>query len=59
MIPAEGTDSVDDLVYFLQGFSVHEPVAFLEVGFDCCVIEAAGFVIGVEQNLQDALVLSR
>ena len=38
VIPAEGTDSVDDLVDFLQCFTVHEPVEFLEVGFDGCDI---------------------
>lgn len=53
MIPAEGTDSVDDLVDLLKRFPVHAPVEFLEVGFDGCVVEAAGFVIGIEQNLQD------
>ena len=30
-------------------------VEFLKVGFDGCVVEAAGFVIGIEQNFQDAL----
>ena len=55
VIPAEGTDGVDDLIDFLQWLSVHEPVEFLKVGFDGCVIEAAGFVIGIEQHLQDAL----
>ena len=55
VIPTESTDSVDDFVDFLQWFPVHEPVEFLEVGFDGSVIEAAGFVIGIEQHLQDAL----
>ena len=54
MIPAEGTYSIDDLVDLLQGLSIHKPVEFLEVGFDGCVIEAGGFVIGIEQHLQDA-----
>ena len=34
MIPAEGTDGVDDLIDFLQRLAVHEPVEILEVGFD-------------------------
>ena len=55
MIPAEGTDGIDDLIDLLQGFSVHALVEFLEVGFDGCVIEAVGFVIGIEQHLQDTL----
>ena len=55
MIPAESTNSIDDLINFLQRLCVHEPVEFLKVGFDGCVIEAAGFVIGIEQHLQDAL----
>ena len=55
VIPAEGTDSVDDFINFLQRLTVHESVEFLEVGFDDCVIEAAGLVIGIEQHLQDAL----
>ena len=55
MISAEGADGVDNLIDLLQRFSVHEAVEFLEVGFDGCVIETAGFVIGIEQNLQDAL----
>ena len=59
VIPTESTDSVDDFVDFLQGLSVHEPVEFVEVGFDGCVIEAAGFVIGIEQHLQDALGIVR
>ena len=52
VIPTEGTDSVDDLIDLLQRLSVHEPVEFFEVGLDGCVIEAAGFVIGIEQHLQ-------
>ena len=59
MIPAEGTDGIDDLVDLFQGLPIHEPVEFLEVGFDGCVIEAAGFVIGIEQYLQDALRIVR
>ena len=59
MIPAEGTDGIDDLIDFLQWLSIHEPVEFLEVGFDGCIIEAAGFVIGIEQHLQDALRIIR
>ena len=55
MIPAEGTDGVDNLIDLLQGLSIHEPVEFFKVGFDGCVIEAAGFIIGIEQHLQDAL----
>ena len=55
MVPTQDTDSVDDLIDLLQRSSIHEPVEFLEVGFDGCVIEAAGFVIGIEQHLQDAL----
>ena len=55
MIPAEGTDGVDDLVDLLQGLTVHEPVEFLKVGFDGCVNEATGFAIGIEQRLQNAL----
>ena len=54
MLPTEGTDGVDDLVDLLQGLSVHGPVELLEVSFDGCVIEAAGFVIGIEQHRQDA-----
>ena len=55
MIPTEGTDGIDDLIDLLQWLAIHEPVKFLEVGFDGCVIEAAGFVISIEQHLQDAL----
>ena len=55
VIPAESADGVDYLVDFLQGFVIHKPVEFFEVGFDGCIIEAAGFVIGIEQHLQDAL----
>ena len=55
MIPAEGTDGIDDLIDLLQRFAIHEPVEFLKVGFDGCVIEATGFVISIEQHLQDAL----
>ena len=55
VIPAEGTDGIDNIVDFLQVLSVHELIELLEVGFDGCVIEAAGFVIGIEQHLQDAL----
>ena len=55
VIPTESTDGIDNLINFLQGLPVHEPVEFLEVGFDGCVVEAAGFVIGIEQCLQDAL----
>ena len=59
MISAEGTDGIDNLIDFLQGFIVHESVEFLEVSFDGCIIEAAGFVIGIEQHLQDALRIIR
>ena len=38
VVSAEGTDSVDDLINFLQWFSVHEPVDPLEVGFDGYVV---------------------
>ena len=55
VIPAEGTDSIDNLIDFLQGLSVHNPVEFLEVGFDGCVIEATRFGAGIEQHLQKAL----
>ena len=55
VIHAEGTNSVDDLIDFLQGLPVHQLIKILKVGFDGCVIEAAGFVIGIEQHLQDAL----
>ena len=55
MIPAKGTDGIDDFIDFLQRFPVHEPVEFLKVGFDGCVIKTTGFVIGIEQHLQDAL----
>ena len=53
MVPAEVTDSVDNLIHLLQKFSVYEAVEFLEVGFDGCVNEATRFVIGIEQHLQD------
>ena len=59
MIPAQGTNGIDDLIDFLQGPTIHETVEFLEVGFDGCVIEAVGFVIGIEQHLQDALRIVR
>ena len=55
VIPAEGTDGVDDLIDFLKRFAIYEPVAFLEVSFDGCVIKTAGFVIGIEEHLQDVL----
>ena len=55
VIPAESADGVDYLVDFLQRLTVHEAVEFLEVGFDGFVIKAAGFVIGIEQHLQDIL----
>ena len=55
VIPAAGTDGVDDLIDLFQRSTIHEPVEILEVGFDGCVIEAAGFVICIEQHLQDAL----
>ena len=55
MIPTEGTDGIDNLVDLLQRLAIHEPVEFLEVGFDGCVIEAAGFVIGIEQDIKDTL----
>ena len=55
MISAEGADGIDDLIDLFQRFAVHDLVEFLEVGFDGCVVEAAGFVIGIEQHLQDAL----
>lgn len=48
MIPAEGADSVDDFLDFLQELTVHVSIEFLKVGFDSCVIEAAGLVIGIE-----------
>ena len=55
MVSAERTDGIDNFIDFLKNFAVHEAVEFFEVGFDGCVIETAGFVIGIEQNLQDAL----
>lgn len=55
VIPTKSTQRIDNLIDFLQRLSVHEPAEFLEVGFGSCVIEAAGFVRGIEQNLQDAL----
>ena len=55
VIPAEGTDGVNDLIDVFQRLAIHKPVEFFEVGFDGCVIEAAGFVIGIEQHLQDTL----
>ena len=55
MIPAKGTDGIDDLIDLCQGLAVHEPVELLKVSFDGYVIETAGFVIGIEQHLQDAL----
>ena len=58
MIPAEGTDGIDDLIDLFQGLAAHEVVKLLEVGFDGCVVEAAGFVIGIEQHLQDLSALS-
>ena len=57
VISAECTDSVDDLIDLLQGLTVHEPVEFLEVGFDGFIIETTGFVIGIEQHLQDAVCI--
>ena len=51
VIPAEGTDGIDDFVDFLQGFAVHEVVEFFKVGFDGCIIEAATLIIGIEQHL--------
>ena len=59
MIPTEGTNSEDNLIDFLQRFPVHELVEFLKVGFDGCVIEAAGFIIGIEQHIQNALGIVR
>ena len=58
MILVEGTDGVDDLINLLHRLPVHESVEFIEVGFDGCVNEATGFVIGIEQHHQDALALS-
>ena len=55
MIPAEGTDDIDNLIDFLQRFAIHAPVELLKVGFDGYVIEAAGFIIGIEQHLHDSL----
>ena len=51
MIPAEGADGIDDLIDLFQRFVIHKPVEFLEVGFNDCIIEATGFVIGIEQHL--------
>ena len=45
MIPAEATAGADDLVEFLQGFRVHEPVERLKVDFEGCVIETIGFIM--------------
>ena len=55
VLSAEGANCIDDLIDLVQWLPVHEPVELLEVGFDGCVIEAAGFVIGIEQHLQDSL----
>ena len=55
MIPAEGAYGVDDLIDFLQSLAVHKSVELLKIGFDGCVIEVTGFVIGIEQHLLDAL----
>ena len=55
VIPAEGTDGVDNLMIdFLQGLTVPVPAERLRVCFDGCVIEAAvGLVVGIEQQLND------
>lgn len=37
--------------------SFHESVEFLEVDFDGYIIESAGFVIGIEQHLQNTSAL--
>lgn len=59
MISTEGTNSIDDLIDFIRGLTAHEPVEFLKVGFDGSVIEVAGFVIDIEQHLQDTLGIVR
>ena len=56
MISAKGTDSIDDLIDFLQWLAVHELVEPLEVGFDFLVIHAGGGVVGIVQQVQDVLV---
>ena len=56
MIPAEGADRIDNLIDFLQRLAVHEPVEFLKVGFDGCVVHAGGVVIGIVQQVQEVLV---
>lgn len=45
MFPAEGADSVNDLVHLPQGYSVHALVEFIKGCLDGVVVKAVAFVI--------------
>ncbi len=55
MVAAEGTDGVEDLVHFPEGFTVHGGVEVVEVLADGLVVEAGDLCVGVEQQLQNGL----
>ena len=52
VVTAEGTDRVDDLVHFPEGFAVHGYVEIIEVLPDDLVIESIELRVDIEQHLQ-------
>ena len=47
MIPAEGTDRIDDLIHTPQGNAVHGLVQRMEVVFDFVIVQGVGFAVGL------------
>lgn len=59
MIPAEGADGVDHLVYLPQGLAVHGAVEFIEVLADSFVVHAVELGIAFIDHLQNRFAASQ
>ena len=59
MIPAEGTDWVDDLVHLPDGFSVHHLVELVEVRLNGFVIQTIGILVSFVEHRQESFLISQ
>jgi len=59
MIPAEGTDGVDYLVYLPKGLTVHGTVEFVEVLADGFVVHAVKLGIAFIDHLQNGFSVTQ
>ena len=58
MIPAEGTDRVNDPVHLPQGHTIHSLIQCVEICFDFIVVHGIGFAVCLVKKAKDGIRIS-